>query len=106
MARRGSSVEELQKNRKKLQLTVETGAAVGRTRNSNQNKGKDDKKSTPSTKVKGRKLSPYEARQAERKAAMQDRARARHKAWKEERARKRKKSSSNKRTNDFHGNCR
>ena len=85
MARRGSSVEELQKNRKKLQLKVETGAAVGRTRNSNQNKGKDDKKSTPSTKVKGRKLSPYEMKKAERIQAMKDRARAKHKAWKESR---------------------
>ncbi len=50
--------------------------------------GGGKKKTTKSKTVKGRKLSPYEARQAERKAAMQDRARARHKAWKEERARK------------------
>ncbi len=37
---------------------------------------------------KGRKLSPYEQRQADRKKAMRDRARARHKAWKESRGKK------------------
>jgi hypothetical protein len=51
-------------------------------------------KDTPKTKsktVRGRKLSPYEMRQAERKKAMQDRARKRHAAFKAARAAKRKK---------------
>ena len=41
-----------------------------------------------STRVKGRKLSPYEQKQAERKAAMRERARKKHEAWKKERGRK------------------
>ena len=51
-------------------------------------------KDTPKTKsktVRGRKLSPYEMRQAERKKAMQDRARKRHAEFKAARAAKRKK---------------
>ena len=45
-------------------------------------------KSKSSTKVKGRKLSPYEMKKAERIQAMKDRATARHKAWKESRKKK------------------
>ena len=45
------------------------------------------KKDEPKTR-KGRKLSPYEMKQAERKKAMQDKARKRHEAWKKERAKK------------------
>ena len=41
-----------------------------------------------STRVKGRKLSPYEQRQAERKAALRARAKKKHEAWKKERGRK------------------
>ena len=41
-----------------------------------------------STKVRGRKLSPYEQRQAERKAALRARAKKKHEAWKKERGRK------------------
>jgi len=40
-------------------------------------------KTKSSTKVKGRKLSPYEMKKAERIQAMKDRAKARHKAFKE-----------------------
>ena len=41
-----------------------------------------------STRVKGRKLSPYEQRQAERKEALRARAKKKHEAWKKERGRK------------------
>ena len=46
--------------------------------------GKSTTKSK-STKVRGRKLSPYEMKKAERIQAMKDRAKAKHKAWKESR---------------------
>lgn len=84
MARRGSSVTELSKKRKKL-LKIDSQAAIGRTKNSNQTKTVETKKST---KVKGRKLSPYEMKKAERIQAMKDKAKARHKAWKESRKKK------------------
>ena len=42
-------------------------------------------KTKSSTKVKGRKLSPYEMKKEARLQAMRDKARARHKAWKESR---------------------
>ena len=43
-------------------------------------------KSKSSTKVRGRKLSPYEQKQAERKAAMQKKAGNKHADWKKMRA--------------------
>ena len=49
MARRGSSVEELQKNRKKLKFKAEHKAAVGRTKNSNVKKTVENKKKSTST---------------------------------------------------------
>ena len=42
-------------------------------------------KSKSSTKVRGKKLSPYEMKKAERIQAIKDRAKAKHKAWKESR---------------------
>lgn len=50
--------------------------------------GKSTTTSKKTTRVKGRKLSPYEQKQAERKEAMRAKARARHKAWKESRKKK------------------
>ena len=50
-------------------------------------KGSGSKTKT-TTKVKGRKLSPYEQKQAERKAALRARAKKKHEAWKKERGRK------------------
>ena len=49
--------------------------------------GKSTTKSK-STRVKGRKLSPYEQRQAERKEAMRARAKKKHEAWKASKGRK------------------
>jgi len=46
-----------------------------------------------SNKVKGRKLSPYEQRQADRKKAMRARAKERHEAWLKSRGRKVKSKS-------------
>ena len=46
------------------------------------------KSKSKSTKVKGRKLSPYEMKKAERIQAMKDRAKKRHEAWKKEKGRK------------------
>jgi len=61
-----------------------------KTKLSDQHKVKP--KDTPKTKtVRGKKLSPYEQRQAEREQAMRDRARKRHAAFKAARAAKRNK---------------
>ena len=54
----------------------------------NKKSSKSSDTSSKSKTVRGRKLSPYEQKQADRKKAMQDRARARHKAWKESRKKK------------------
>ena len=50
-------------------------------------KGSGSKTKT-TTKVKGRKLSPYEQKQAERKEALRARAKKKHEAWKASKGRK------------------
>jgi len=50
--------------------------------------GKSTTTSKKTTRVKGRKLSPYEMKKEARLQAMRDRARAKHKAWKESRKKK------------------
>jgi len=44
--------------------------------------GTPSKSTTTSKKVRGRKLSPYEQRQADRKAAMQQKAKSKHQDYK------------------------
>ena len=61
-----------------------------RVKKSNIDAGTTGKSTTKSksTKVRGRKLSPYEMKKAERIQAMKDRAKKKHEAWKKERGRK------------------
>ena len=54
----------------------------------NKKSSKSSNTSSKSKTVKGRKLSPYEQRQAERKEALRARAKKKHEAWKKERGRK------------------
>ena len=60
-----------------------------RVKKRNIDAGTPGKSTTTSKKTrKGRKLSPYEQRQAERKEALRARAKKKHEAWKKERGRK------------------
>jgi len=65
-----------------------SGAQANKRKNYGNNQTNDSSKTKSSTKVKGRKLSPYEMKKEARLQAMRDKARARHKAWKESRKKK------------------
>ena len=96
MARPTQKKEKKNKNllqivKKNLHRAIPGGGLVGDAVKGGKKVHKQlTKKDEPTKTRKGRKLSPYEMKQAERKAAMQDRARKRHKAWKDERAKKKK----------------
>tara|TARA_R100000152_G_C6561539_1_gene32185 strand:+ start:52 stop:489 length:438 start_codon:yes stop_codon:yes gene_type:complete len=79
----GSSAEK-----KRIDSLAHLSNRQKRVKKRNIDAGTPGKSTTTSKKVRGRKLSPYEQKQADRKKAMQDRARARHEAWKESRKNK------------------
>ena len=89
MARRGSSVTELQKKRNKLTLKVDSGAAVGRTKNSKKTV-ENKKKSTSTMTARERAQAMAKKRIAAKKAGTYKAPKTAQQLAKERLARKKK----------------
>ena len=83
-----ANVDKPKKKEKKVVESSLSGAQANKRKNYGNNQTNTSSKSKTSTKVKGRKLSPYEMKKEARLQAMRDRARKKHEAWKKERGRK------------------